>query len=71
MCKEKSTTISDTLTKMLTARRLQQLLTEAQAGRINSMHLLCKHFQPLIRKEAHRQAIYSALDEDAENIAWE
>ena len=53
------------------AKLWKRLVLAAQAGNKLAIKILCKAFEPLIKKEAHRPAIIQVLGEDAENTAWE
>ena len=53
------------------AKLLKKLVLAAQAGDSAAIEMLCQLFKPLIKKEAFRSYILQALDEDAENTAWE
>lgn len=53
------------------AAELKELIQAAQTGDKTAIETLCKAFEPLIMKEAHRSYILQALGEDAVNTAWE
>ena len=53
------------------AAELKELIQAAQKGDKTAIETLCKAFEPLIMKEAHRSYILQALGEDAVNTAWE
>ena len=53
------------------AKLWKRLVLAAQAGNKLAIKILCKAFEPLIKKEAHRPAIIQVLGEDAKNTAWE
>ena len=52
------------------AKLWKRLVLAAQAGNKLAIKILCKAFEPLIKKEAHRPAIIQVLGEDAKNTAW-
>lgn len=51
--------------------QLRNLLGAAKKQDDKAIEALCQAFEPLIKKEAHKDYIYSVLKEDAVNIAWE
>ena len=53
------------------AAELKKLVQAAQKGDKIAIETLCKNFEPLIMKEAHRSYIIQSLGEDAVNTAWE
>ena len=53
------------------AAELKELVQTAQKGDKTAIETLCKNFEPLIMKEAHRSYIIQNLGEDAVNTAWE
>ena len=53
------------------AAELKELIQAAQKGDKTAIETLCKAFEPLILKEAHRSYIIQSLGEDAVNTAWE
>ena len=53
------------------AAELKELIQAAQKGDKIAIETLCKNFDPLIMKEAHRSYIIQSLGEDAVNTAWE
>ena len=53
------------------AAELKELILAAQKGDKLAIETLCKAFEPLILKEAHRSNIIQNLGEDAVNTAWE
>ena len=53
------------------AAELKELIQAAQKGDKTAIETLCKNFEPLIMKEAHRSYIIQSLGEDAVNTAWE
>ena len=53
------------------AAELKELIQAAQKGDKTAIETLCKAFEPLIMKEAHRSYIIQTLGEDAVNTAWE
>lgn len=54
----------------LQAAELAKLAAAAQRGERQAIDRLCATFAPLVKKEAHADAVYQALGEDAENAAW-
>lgn len=54
----------------LRAEELAELTSAAQRGERQAIDRLCAAFAPLVKKEAHADAVYRALGEDAENAAW-
>ena len=53
------------------AAELKKLVQATQKGDKTAIETLCKNFEPLIMKEAHRSYIIQSLGEDAVNTAWE
>lgn len=53
-----------------TPTQLCSLVKAAQQGEQAAIDRLCRDFEPLVRKEARCQKVYSALGEDALNTAW-
>lgn len=54
-----------------TPEELEMAVKNAQAGNRVALEQLYHWFKPLIMKAAHSYSIYTVLDEDAENIAWQ